>query len=85
MRRHTQARAHTHTLSHTYTYIHTLQLAAEHIAAGAFQTAMSLLHRQLGLANFEPMRPLFMDLYTASHAVMPGLAGLPSVLSHIDA
>jgi len=58
---------------------------AEHIAAGGFQTAMSLLHRQLGVANFEPLRPLFMDLFAASHAVMPGLAGLPSMLSHIDA
>ncbi len=61
------------------------QLAAENIAAGAFQSAMSLLHRQLGVANFEPLRPLFMDLYTASHAVMPALAGLPPMLSHIDA
>ena len=60
------------------------QLAVDHIAAGSFQSAMSLLFRQLGAAGFEPLRPYFMDIYSASHASMPGLPGAPSMLAHLD-
>eukprot|EP00955_Chlamydomonas_euryale_P029502 311167-Chlamydomonas_euryale.AAC.1 len=41
-------------------------LASEAAAAGSFQDAMSLLHRQLGVASFEPLRPYFVDLGTMS-------------------
>ncbi len=61
-----------------------LQLAAEHAAAGSFQSAMSLLHRQLGVADFEPLRPYFIDLYTASHATVAGLTGAPAMITHLD-
>eukprot|EP00197_Chlamydomonas_leiostraca_P002770 CAMPEP_0202857082 /NCGR_PEP_ID=MMETSP1391-20130828/157_1 /ASSEMBLY_ACC=CAM_ASM_000867 /TAXON_ID=1034604 /ORGANISM="Chlamydomonas leiostraca, Strain SAG 11-49" /LENGTH=1227 /DNA_ID=CAMNT_0049535841 /DNA_START=68 /DNA_END=3751 /DNA_ORIENTATION=+ len=60
------------------------QLAAEHAAAGSFQSAMSLLHRQLGASSFEALRPYFLDLYAASHAVYAGVPGTPSTLTHID-
>jgi coatomer protein complex subunit alpha (xenin) len=49
------------------------QLAAEHAAAGQFSSAMSLLFRQLGVVAFEPLKPHMLELYTASHAVLPGL------------
>lgn len=54
------------------------QLAAEHAAAGQFQGAMSLLYRQLGVVQFEPLKPHFMELYNASHAALPGLQVTPS-------
>ncbi len=60
------------------------QLAAEHAAAGSFQSAMSLLHRQLGVANFEPLRPYFLDLQLASHATVAGVAGTPAVVTHLE-
>lgn len=60
------------------------QLAVQHVAAGSFQSAMSLLHRQLGVANFEPLKPFFLDAYSASHASLPGLQGVPSILTHLD-
>ncbi len=60
------------------------QFAADHAAAGSFQSAMSLLHRQLGAADFEPLRPYFLDLHVASHGVLPGVAGTPALLAHID-
>lgn len=60
------------------------QLAAEHAAAGSFQSAMSLLKRQLGVACFDPLKPYFLDLFVASHATLPGLQGVPSVLTHLD-
>jgi coatomer protein complex subunit alpha (xenin) len=49
------------------------QLAAEHAAAGQFSSAMSLLFRQLGVVAFEPLKPHMLELYNASHAVLPGL------------
>lgn len=60
------------------------QLAVDHVAAGSFQSAMSLLFRQLGATNFEPLRTYFLDVYTASHAVLPGLQGVPSIITHLD-
>ncbi|KAG1674856.1 hypothetical protein FOA52_015244 [Chlamydomonas sp. UWO 241] len=60
------------------------QLAAEHAAAGAFQSAMSLLHRQLGATDFEPLRPYFTDLAAASHCSLPGMPGAPSFVCHLD-
>lgn len=48
-------------------------LAAEHCAAGAFDSAMALLKRQLGAVDFEALRPHMLELYAASHATLPGL------------
>lgn len=50
-------------------------LAGEHAAAGAFDTALRLLNRQLGIVNFAPLKPLFVDMATASHATLPPLTG----------
>ena len=60
------------------------QLAAEHAASGSFQSAMSLMHRQLGAVAFEPLKPYFLDLYMASHAAVPGLASAPVMLTHLE-
>ncbi|KAJ7564293.1 hypothetical protein O6H91_02G011500 [Diphasiastrum complanatum] len=54
-------------------------LAGEHAAAGAFDTAMRLLSRQLGIRNFEPLKPLFLDLNLASQTSLPGLVSVPVV------
>eukprot|EP01018_Ginkgo_biloba_P037150 Gb_15817 [translate_table: standard] len=54
-------------------------LAGEHAAAGNFDTALRLLTRQLGIKNFAPLRPLFLDLYMASHTFLPALASAPVV------
>lgn len=60
------------------------QLVADHVAAGSFSTAMSLLFRQLGATSFEPLKPYFMDLYTASHGTLPGLPGTLPLLTGLD-
>jgi hypothetical protein len=49
-------------------------------AAGAFDAAMRLLHRQIGAVDFEPLRQPMLDLAAASHAAVPGLAGVPVAL-----
>jgi coatomer protein complex subunit alpha (xenin) len=54
-------------------------LAGEHVAAGAFDTAMRLLNRQLGIKNFAPLKSLFLDVYLASHAYIPSFLSIPAV------
>ncbi|TIA89441.1 hypothetical protein E3P99_02081 [Wallemia hederae] len=49
-------------------------LAVDHVAAGSFESAMQLLHRQVGAANFEPLKPLFMEVYQSSRLFAPANA-----------
>ena len=58
-------------------------LAADHIAAGSFETAMQLLHRQVGLVNFEPLKPKFMQIYQASRTFLAANPGLPSLQLYV--
>lgn len=54
-------------------------LAAECVAAGKFDTAMRLLTRQLGIKNFAPLKPLFIDLFSASHSYLLAFASAPVI------
>ncbi|CAO2209539.1 unnamed protein product [Urochloa humidicola] len=54
-------------------------LAGEHAAAGNFDTAMRLLSRQLGIKNFAPLKPLFVDLHMGSHTYLRALAASPVI------
>ncbi|GMM33351.1 coatomer subunit alpha [Saccharomycopsis crataegensis] len=59
--------------------------AAVHVAAGQFDSAAQLLHRQVGIVNFEPLRARFMEVYQANKVYLAGNDGLPPVLSYIRA
>lgn len=52
-------------------------LAIDHAAAGAFESAMLLLNKQVGVVNFEPLKPLFLQAYQHSHVYVPANASLP--------
>ncbi|KAJ7978509.1 Coatomer, alpha subunit [Quillaja saponaria] len=54
-------------------------LAAEHAAAGNFDTAMRLLNRQLGIRNFAPLRSLFLDLHAGSHSYLRAFSSAPVI------
>ena len=54
-------------------------LAGEHAAAGDFATAMRLLTRQLGIKNFGPMKPLFIDLHAGSHSYLRAASLAPVI------
>jgi coatomer protein complex subunit alpha (xenin) len=56
-------------------------LAADHVAAGSFESAMRLLNQQIGVVNFSPLKSLFMSLYLGSRAEVPTLDSLPAILS----
>ncbi|GAA5999111.1 coatomer subunit alpha [Rhodotorula paludigena] len=52
-------------------------LAADHVAAGSFETAMGLLNRQVGIVHFAPLKPLFLSVYRSSRLYLPAAPSLP--------
>ncbi|KAJ7835621.1 coatomer WD associated region-domain-containing protein [Mycena leptocephala] len=58
-------------------------LAADHVAAGSFETAMQLLNRQLGIVNFVDLKLLFLSIYCSSHTYLTLIASLPPLQLHI--
>ena len=54
-------------------------IPGEHAAAGDFDSAMKLLHRQLGVCDFAPLRQHFVDAAFATHARLGAIAGGPSL------
>ena len=54
-------------------------LAGEHAAAGNFDTAMRLLSRQLGIKNFAPLKPLFLDAHMGSHTFLRAFTSAPVI------
>ncbi|KAI2777849.1 Coatomer, alpha subunit [Daldinia loculata] len=58
-------------------------LAADHIAAGSFESAMNLLSRQVGAVNFAPLKPRFLEIYSASRTFLPASPGLPPLVNYV--
>ena len=58
-------------------------LAADHVAGGSFDSAMALLHRQVGAVAFAPLRPRFLEIYAASRTFLPATAGLPPLVNYV--
>jgi len=58
-------------------------LAADHVAAGSFESAMQLLNRQVGAVNFAPLKPRFLEIYQASKTYLPANTGLPPILNYV--
>ncbi|KAB8073691.1 coatomer WD associated region-domain-containing protein [Aspergillus leporis] len=58
-------------------------LAADHVAAGSFDTAMQLLNRQVGAVNFAPLKPRFLEVYKASKTYLPATASLPPLVNYV--
>eukprot|EP00898_Chlorokybus_atmophyticus_P004028 jgi/Chlat1/4626/Chrsp3S05583 len=59
-------------------------LAAEHAAAGNFETAMRLLNRQLGIVNFEPLKSYCLEVYMGSHGFLPTVNSVPPVVAPLE-
>ncbi|XP_019057409.1 PREDICTED: coatomer subunit alpha-1-like [Tarenaya hassleriana] len=59
-------------------------LAAEHAAAGSFDTSMRLLNRQLGIKNFTPLKSMFLDLFAGSHSYLRAFSSSPVVSFAIE-
>jgi coatomer protein complex subunit alpha (xenin) len=57
-------------------------IAADHVAAGSFETAMQLLNRQVGAVNFEPLKSRFLEIYQSSKTYLPASVGLPPIVNY---
>lgn len=58
-------------------------LAADHVAAGSFDSAMQLLNRQVGAVNFAPLKDRFLEIYKASKTFLPATVGLPPLVNYV--
>lgn len=58
------------------------QLAVDHVLAGSFETAMRLLHDQVGVVQFGPYKPLFLQTYSRGRTCYLGLPSLPCLRGH---
>lgn len=58
------------------------QLAVDHVLAGSFESAMRLLHDQVGVVVFEPYKPLFMLAFGRGRTALPAMPGGPPLLGH---
>jgi len=62
----------------------TSSLAADSVAAGRFEDAMRLLNQQIGIVNFQPLKPHFLRIYQASTASIIGIGGLPPLKVYLE-
>lgn len=66
-------------------WIRNSKTAARYVAAGAFDKAASVLNKQLGVVDFEPLRKRFMEVYTSNKLFIPGTKGLPAMRTYVRA
>ncbi|OCH86856.1 coatomer subunit alpha-2 [Obba rivulosa] len=70
-------------VSETELWVRNSPFAADHVAAGSFDTAMQLLNRQFGVVNFALLKPYFLSAYRSSHAYLSPLPTLPPLQLHL--
>ena len=58
-------------------WIRNSPVAVDFAAAGAFDVALQLLNRQVGVVSFGPLEPLLWRAYAGSRAYVPGAPGAP--------
>jgi len=54
----------------------------DHFLAGSFESAFRLLNEKYGIANFEPIKPFVLKLYSRSRVSYQALSYMPSLLVH---
>lgn len=55
---------------------------SDHIVAGSFDTAMDLLHDQMGICYFEPLKSHFLNLPVTSTGFFQGVPSTPSLSTY---
>ncbi|GAB7346663.1 hypothetical protein MBLNU459_g1792t1 [Dothideomycetes sp. NU459] len=58
-------------------------IAADHVAAGSYESAMNLLNRQVGAVNFKPLEARFEEIYASSRTFLPANPELPSLVNYV--
>jgi len=59
-------------------WVQNSSLAADHAAAGSFETALQLLNRQIGVTNYAPLKASMLNTYMGARAMLPGLPSTPA-------
>ncbi|KZV85020.1 Coatomer, alpha subunit [Exidia glandulosa HHB12029] len=72
-----------HGVAESDLWVRNSPFAADHVAAGAFESAMQLLNSQCGIVNFAPLKPLFLDIYRSAHLYFSPNASMPSLQLHV--
>ncbi|KAF7798456.1 hypothetical protein EIP86_009677 [Pleurotus ostreatoroseus] len=70
-------------VSETELWARNSPFAGDHVAAGSFETAMQLLHRQFGVVNFAELKSLFLATYRSAHVYLSPTASLPPLELHL--
>ncbi|XP_048236489.1 coatomer subunit alpha-like [Haliotis cracherodii] len=68
--------------SQTQVWCNNSQLPVDHLLAGSFETAMRLLHDQVGVVNFDRYKQLFLQTYARSRTAYLGLPSIPPLFSY---
>lgn len=64
-------------------WIRNSPIAADHIAAGSFETAAQMLNRQAGVAHFAPLKDRFLEVYKASKLYLKATNEAPALPFYI--
>uniref|UniRef100_A0A8B9L4E3 Coatomer alpha subunit C-terminal domain-containing protein n=1 Tax=Astyanax mexicanus TaxID=7994 RepID=A0A8B9L4E3_ASTMX len=64
-------------VSPTQMWCNNSQLPVDHMLAGSFETAMRLLHDQVGVVQFGPYKQLFLQTFSRGRTCYLGLPSLP--------
>lgn len=68
--------------SHGQYWINNSKLPVDHVLAGSFETAMRLLHDQVGVVQFDEYKQIFMQTYARSRLSFSALPSLSSLFSY---
>lgn len=69
-------------MSQAQHWVNNSKLPVDHVLAGSFETAMRLLHDQVGVVKFEEYKTIFMQVYARSRTCFITLPNLIPVFSY---
>ena len=69
-------------ISQAQQWVNNSKLPVDHILAGSFETAMRLLHDQVGVVKFEEYKTIFMQVYARSRTCFISLPNLAPIFSY---
>ncbi|CAF4200284.1 unnamed protein product, partial [Adineta steineri] len=58
------------------------KLPVDHVLSGSFETAMRLLHDQVGIVSFEEYKQIFLQIYSRSRTAYTALPSLPALYAY---
>lgn len=58
------------------------KLAVDHVLSGSFESAMRLLHDQVGIVDFDEYKQIFLQIYSRSRTIFTALPSLPGLFAY---